>query len=265
MLNFRAIGDWGRGRVGVSSTDRSSRVILPNVEKTIDETWARVASRPGVHLFDGPMCRLEAFEASPDFLSLTVSPTRYKHFVGTNLHNAHLADAYGRDVLANPVGVSTLLETADAHFMLGRRSAVVAYYPNRVHPFAGSLEPADGADPFAASHRELREELAIENQDVTGTTCLGIVEDRTIRQPELIFFARTGLAMEQVSRQVDQAEHDSSWAIQATEPQVEQAVAEGALTPVAKAALLLAGRLRFGGSWFERLHRDVVTPGNPRG
>ena len=45
------------------------------------------------------------------------------------------------DCLANPVGVSPALLSADNFLIMGRRNASVAYYPNRIHPFAGALEP----------------------------------------------------------------------------------------------------------------------------
>jgi hypothetical protein len=48
--------------------------------------------------------------------------------------------------------VSPALLTADGFLMMGRRNASVAYYPNRVHPFAGALDPGD-ADMFAAVRR----------------------------------------------------------------------------------------------------------------
>src|SRR5688572_4076836 len=105
-LTFLAAGEWAPGRVRLAWSETSSRRIVPEVEQLIDETWARVSSRPGVHLFDGAMCRMESFRASPGELSLTLSPTSYKPFVGTNLHNPHLAQTHGRDVMASPVGVS---------------------------------------------------------------------------------------------------------------------------------------------------------------
>ena len=42
-------------------------------------------------------------------MHLTLSPTSYKPFLGTNLSNAKLADKYGHKILANPVGLSCLM------------------------------------------------------------------------------------------------------------------------------------------------------------
>ena len=257
ILKFHAVGDWGPGGVRLKWTDQSTRRTVPEVERIIDETWERVANKHGVHLFDGPMCRAESFEASRDALSLTLSPTSYKPFLGTNLHNPHLAKEYGGDVMANPVGVSTLLETADGFLMLGRRNASVAYYPERVHPFAGALEPQDGTDPFAAVYRELREELALDPDHVTELRCTGLVEDTRLLQPELIFAARTEFSRAEIDKRVDEAEHHAAWFVAATGDAIEHAVADRVLTPVAVASLLSWGRLRINPAWFTRVAATV--------
>ena len=254
MLTYHAIGDWPAGQVQLAWTDRALRRIDPEVEQIIDDAWARVTARPGVHLFDGPMCRLESFEATPDALSLRLSPTSYKPFVGTNLQNPHLADRHGRDVMANPVGVSAALETGDGYMVLGRRNASVAYYPQRVHPFAGALEPRDGSSAFGAVYRELREVLSLDPQDVV-LRCTGLVEDRALRQPELIFLASTPLDRAAVERRLDQVEHDACWWVAARPDLVRASATDPALTPVGVASLLLAGRLRFGEDWFRAASR----------
>jgi hypothetical protein len=177
-----------------------------------------------------------------------------------------LVDQFGRQVLANPVGVSPALLTADGFLMMGRRNASVAYYPNRVHPFAGALEERDGADVFAAVRRELGEELAFEPVDVALARCTGIAEDQSIRQPELIFRVTSSRTRSQIEAQVDAREHHASWAIRATRDAVEEALAQHpatrlarppacgpeSLTPVGIAALLLWGRIEFGDEWFAR-------------
>src|SRR5687768_2708835 len=145
VLTFHAVGDWAPGDV-VARWGENSRTILPEVEALIEDAWAAASRRPGVKLFDGPMCRLESWSASPARLEFVLSHGSYKPFLGTNLTHPDLADRFGANVLANPVGVSPALETADGFLMLGWRNASVAYYPSRVHPFAGALEPRDGSD-----------------------------------------------------------------------------------------------------------------------
>ena len=220
----------------------------------IERAWAAAVARPGVQLFDGPMCRLESWSSSPGRLDAVLSDTSYKPFLGTNLRHPELADRYGPAILANPVGVSPALITADGWLMMGRRNSSVAYYPNRVHPFAGALDPAD-PDPFAAIRRELSEELGITDADVAadGMHCTGIAEDVSIRQPELIFSVVSTRTRKEIESKLDATEHHGAWATPATRERVEAALASGeAFTPVGVAAMVLWGRTAFGGQWFDR-------------
>jgi hypothetical protein len=256
MLHFHAIGDWTPRQVQVT-WQRSSRRIVPEIETLIEQAWHEVLSRPGVKLFDGPMCRMESWEASADSLRIVLSPTSYKPFLGTNLAHPELSDRFGREVMANPVGVSPALHTADDFLLLGRRNGSVAYYPNRTHPFAGALEPRDGGDPFLAVRRELSEELDLRGADVAEIRCTGIAEDLSLRQPELIFRVRSTLTRDRIESQVHAEEHGDSVAIPAQRHAVEQGLHDSALTPVAAASLLLWGRAEFGTEWFEVARRRL--------
>lgn len=250
MLAFHAIGDWTPQQVQVTWQE-STRRILSEVETLIERAWEQVLSRPGVRLFDGPMCRMESWEATPDRLRIALSRTSYKPFLGTNIAHPELVDRFGREVMANPVGVSPALHTADGFLLLGRRNATVAYYPNRTHPFAGALEPLDGGDLFAAVQRELREELALSDADIADVRCTGIAEDLALRQPELIFRVRSKLTRSRIESQVHAEEHGDSIAVPATRDGVESFLPEPSLTPVAVASLLLWGRVQFGEEWFD--------------
>lgn len=238
MFDIRARGDWNEGQVTARSV-AGGRVILPPVERAIEAAWLLASSRPGIHLFDGPMCRLETWSASAQNLELSLSRTSYKPFLGTNLHNAHLADRFGVEILANPVGLSTILQTSDRWLLLGRRNEAVAYYPGRVHPFAGALEPDDEVNVFAEVRRELREELAMSERDIAQMRCIGLVEDRRLRQPELIFLTATTLTRDQVEANLDRTEHRSAFAVAAEGKAVRGVLSDPALTPVAAAALTL--------------------------
>src|SRR5688572_17160765 len=188
MLTYLQIGDWRPGEIDIEWVP-SGRRILPEVESLIDRAWRDALARPGAHIFDGPMCRLERWAVTPEggHLHLVLSNTSYKPFLGTNMTHPDLADRFGADVLANPLGVSPALETADAYLLLGRRNASVAYYPERVHPFAGAIEPRDGGDGFAAVRRELREELSLDDREVSEIRCTALVREPALRQTEMVF------------------------------------------------------------------------------
>jgi 8-oxo-dGTP pyrophosphatase MutT (NUDIX family) len=251
MLRFVLVGDWLPIQLRVTRT-QCTRRIASEVEHAIDDAWRVASARLGTLLFDGPMCRLESWKAAADRLDLVISETSYRPFLGTNMVHPEFVDRFGRDVMANPVGVSALLSTADGFLLLGRRNTSVVYYPNRLHPFAGSLEPGD-ADPFDAVRRELREELSMVDGDIADMRCTGLVEDLRLLQPELIFAVETSLSLDELASQVDETEHHSIWSTPATIDAVQAALAaqRDQLTPVAIASLLLWGRLRFGQTWFD--------------
>jgi hypothetical protein len=258
-LSFHAVGEWGAGHVRLSCVEHSSRRIVPEVERVIDDTWARVLARPGVHLFDGPMCRVESVRVTPENIDITLSPTSYKPFLGTNLENPHLAAQYGRDVMATPAGVSTAVETSDGFLVLGRRNASVAYYPDRLHPFAGSLDPRDGDDAFNAVYRELAEELAIAQHEIADVRCTGIAEDPALLQPELIFATTCRIPRDEIERRLDDAEHDAMVEIPASIDDVDAVLHDPDLTPIGMASLLLWARLRWGDKAFDVIRRAFAV------
>lgn len=259
MIKILAAGDWNAEQVRTTWVD-DSRQRHPEVETLIDQTWRDVLARPDVKLYDGPMCRLESWRADARSLTLSLSRTSYKVFVGTNLTNAPIADRFGATVLANPLGLSGPVLTADGYLVLGRRNARVAYYPNRVHPFAGTLEPRETANVFAGIRRELSEEIGFSADDIADIRCAGIVEDEAVRQPELIFRVRSNRTRLEIERRVDAVEHLSSWAIPITTAAFEEAVNDARLTPVAVGAVLLCGNAVFGTDWMARAAASDQMP-----
>jgi hypothetical protein len=206
--------------------------------------------RPGVHLFDGRMCRLESYEAREGELSLSISRTSYRQFMGTNMSHPELP----RGEMANPVGLSCALESADGYLLLGRRNERVAYYPSRLHPFAGALEPPPGEgvpDVFAEVYRELEEELSMTRGELAEVACVALIEDHALRQPELIFVARSHLTRREVEARLDPGEHDAVVAVVPQEAGVDELLAETErMTPVCAGAVLFWSLPRFGPVWF---------------
>jgi hypothetical protein len=249
ILLIRLVGDFAPGQVRVNWVP-STRRSFPDVEPLIESAWAAAKARLGERLFDGPMCRLEAATAEAGRLRLDISPITYKPFLGTNLSHPALAESHGPAALANPLGVSSALESADGWLLLGRRGDGVAYYPRRVHPFAGCLEPRTPLDVFAEMRRELGEELSLAESDLAELRCIGLVEDRKIHQPEMIFIARTHKTRAEVEAALDAAEHTATFAIPADADAVAGAIRDDLLTPVGVGAMLLFGRRCFGDGWF---------------
>jgi hypothetical protein len=206
------------------------------VEAAIESAWRQALQKPGAVLFDGPLIQLQSWRIEAGRLCLVLGHTSFKRFVGTHLIPGDLAERFGPRVRANPLGLSAVLQSADDFLLMGRRNAQVACYPHRVHPFAGS---ATDADVFGQMRRELFEEVNLGQGDIAQMRCIGLAEDQTIHQPELIFFVRSTLRRMQITDRLDAAEHDAVWFTRADPASVRQAMQEKILTPVAAASLLL--------------------------
>lgn len=242
LFDLLVTGHWRPGQIRATWAE-DSRPRFDEVEQAIEQAWSSANAQKGKKLFDGRMCRLEKWNATPDVLELTLSPTSYRIFFGTNLTNPGLADRFGKSALANATGLSAGLMTTDGFLMLGRRNKSVAYYPSRVHPFAGSLEPKDAGDVFAAMQRELAEELSIQRDEIRDTYCAAIAEDGSIRHPELIFPVFLSLSRGQVEARLDAAEHETCRAVPLKAADLEHAIGDSELTPIAAATVWLVCKL----------------------
>jgi 8-oxo-dGTP pyrophosphatase MutT (NUDIX family) len=282
ILRVHHAGDWPADDVRTIWVP-STYAAPPDVVRAIDDVWERAMIEPNRSLFDGPMCRLESWAVGGDHASAATpgvtpsslvdcafSRTTYKVFWGTNITHPEWADRYGPAVMANPVGVSPALETADGFLLFGRRNAKVAYYPSRVHPFAGAVEPDDearpgmtpppggtaavavggGPDLFAAVRRELHEEVRLVDADLDVVRLTGVVEDLRLRQPELIFRVKVRVSRARLEAQMNREEHHYAVAVRTTPAEVATALGDPAITPVGVASLLLWGRVAFGEAWY---------------
>ncbi len=210
-------------------------------------------ARPGVHLFDGPLCRLESWRVDGHGLHLTLSRTSYKVFLGTNGRNAHLAASLGAQAMANAVGTSAAVLSSDGFLVFGERGPHVALYPDCAHPFGGCLEPSDGLDVVEDMARELREELGLGAADLVDLRCLALGGDLALGQPELTFLAVTKLTRAELERRVDHEEHRGSWAMRANAEDIALALREDrAMTPLTRLTLLVYGGHAFGATWLSR-------------
>lgn len=256
------VGAFTPDRVGVHWADQP-RATNDHAEAIIDKTWreqTRRAREKQQVLFDGPLCRLVHFHARDHALTLALGPVSFREFLGTNATHAYLRYVHGPGVLADPVGVSANLATADGFLLLGRRSQRVLRYAGRIHPVGGMVEPGGGDPPapdvFAAVGSEIAQETGLEGGALTEQVLLGLVRDKHTVQPELIFDIALQADVADVRRlsasATDADEHDE-WIPLRNHPAtavtfIEQHFSE--LTPVALAALLLHGLHHWGTGWF---------------
>jgi hypothetical protein len=254
------LGKYNRADIHVVWRE-GTREFHPEVREDIERTWEEQfakATAKGVMLYNGDLCRLASFTADRSELSLTLTPTNFKEFLGTNLTRAGVRYAHGNDALANPLGVSTAVTTSDGFLLLGRRSEKVIYNAGRIHPIGGMVEPAEGAtpDPFTSILQELRTEANLSAEMIASVVCVGLVRDKRIVQPELVFDAELSVDAATLRRLAAQAEdakeHEDLILLMNYPSSVVTFMEKHAevLTPVAMATLLLHGLRHWGSGWF---------------
>ena len=224
-MSLLATGSWGAGALSatlIPSTFEPDAATTARVE----EAWAKACARPGVHLFDGPLCRLERFLATPEHLRVELSTITYRWFFGTNgTHPEH-------HPLANALGTSAALLSDDGWLVFGVRSQAVGLYPGRAHPFGGTLDPSPQPDLLSEMARELHEEIGLETHDLAELRCIGIGEDRLLRQPELLYLARTLCTRDDLVSRLQGIEHGRCWCVEATPAALAHALTDPLATPV---------------------------------
>jgi len=241
------------------------RPTTPAIEGFVARTWETelALAREGERmLYNGDLIRLVEARATPAQLHLELGPTCYRDFLGTNLHHAATVSRTGEQHLANPLGISSMVITRDGFLIFGRRSGRVAFHAGHLHTFGGLLEPSDRDaegrfDVFGAAIRELVEELGVRKNEIAEIFVAGLVRDRSILQPELLFEATLTLSRAELTARFDptlpdqehtrlEFVHDEPEAIV---PFVRRSTP---VAPVAAAAMLLRGRQAWGTDWYEQ-------------
>ncbi len=245
----------------------------PDLDALIERVWTeqtRAAERTGAILFNGPLARYLRHRVHRGVLTMDVGPTDYAHFLATNLLNHERGDEIGWERFSNPVGTSATVITSDGFLVFGRRNQRVAYHPGYLHTFGGALESADrredgSLDAFASIRRELLEELGLRDDDVVQLVCLGLIRDRQIRQPELIFDAHVRQARDDLADRIDHGgDHEEHDQIEAC-PDRPDAILPfirrpNPIAPIAVGALFAHGRLCFGDTWHRQTLSDLAEP-----
>ncbi len=261
-----AHGRFEPAQVAVRAVD-DARPTCPEMEALIAAEWERRMEDARKHdrlLFNGPMLRYVSHEVVSDGsagprLQMTVGPTCYRDFVGTNLYNHHRIPEFGWERFANPIGTTATLVTSDGLICYGIRSSRVSYHASHVHTFGGSFEARDrkedgSVDPFGSLTRELKEELDLNPDDLVDLVSVGLIRDKEIHQPEMLFEARLKMDSAELRRRWEQAEcRDEHSGLVTLEDRPEAIVPfirqSPLIAPVAIGALFLHGNLAWGPDW----------------
>jgi len=242
---------------------RQRRACRSDIDEAIEQIWKSQsiqARRTGKELFNGRLCRLVDCSTADGKLQLLLGPTSFKEFLGTNLLNPQIRYTHGSEVLADAVGLSAAVVSADEFLVLGRRSEKVLCHPGQIHPIGGMLEATrdDKTPPnaFGALFKELAEELDLSAGAVRNVVCLGLVRDKHLVQPELIFQTQVDLDSQSLRQMAagaqDAQEHTELLFLRNHGPAVVSFLRQHAteVTPVATATLLLHGLHCWGPGWF---------------
>lgn len=273
-FDIDAFGEFAPGRVQVHLRD-TPRPTTPELEACIEGAWQRAMTEcpaRGAMLFNGELIRWIDHRVEDDTLHIDAGRTTYREFTGTNLYNRHRIAAFGRARFSNPIGTTATLISADGWLLYGRRSQRVAYHAGHVHTFGGALEAVDirpdgTVDVFAALARELREELGLEPDEVTETVCIGLIHDREIWQPELLFDTTVRLTREALLDRLDRDADGEHTAIESLPDTPDAPVPflmnTSPIAPVAIGALCLHGRRRWGERWYDETLARLGQPPPP--
>lgn len=258
--------------------DAAERPSTPELDAIIAAEWERQTALAKEHdrmLFNGPLLRYlshrvaQAEDGRPARFEMKVGPTNYRDFVGTNLFHHDRLEEFGWERFSNPVGTTATLMTSDGLICYGRRSSKVSYHADHVHTFGGAFEEADrlpdgSIDPFASVAREITEELAIPPEELIDLVCVGLVRDKEIYQPELLFEASLPMTFEEVYERWGTAEgrdeHSSLVALSDTPDGIVPFILScGLIAPVAIGALFLRGLHQWGEDWFATAAREFLA------
>ncbi len=212
-------------------------------------------------LFNGDLIRLIAMKAHNDALRLTLSPTSYRDFVGTNLSPAFHELLIEQKVFANALGISVVPSTIDGFIVLGLRNHSVTFHADWIHTIGGMLEGIDRkhhhVDIFSCAARELNEELVVNSHEYQPLFTLGLACDTSIMQPELLLSARLSLPRRDIEDRFDgnatAQEHTKLIFVADAPDEIIPFICRSPLlTPIAQAALLAHGYHHWGQEWYEQ-------------
>ncbi len=257
------------GRFGESAVTQSwlnePQATTPAIEASINQVWTSAVALARVEdaiLFDGDLVRLRSTTIRGSSLHVELGPTSYRAFMGTNMNGGIMTNPKHRGFLANPLGISASVITQDGFVAYGRRGRRVAYHAGYVHPFGGMVDQGDRredghVDLFGAMQRELEEELGLTREDVADAVVIGLVRDRRLLQPELIFDVMVRCTRRALEARFDpQRSGGEHTAIEFLYDDPDAALPSltrlGHITPVAEAAYLLHGYTQWGPQWYEQ-------------
>jgi len=253
-FRIHCLGQWRSSQVQVTFSNRDYALPgdLPNRAR---QFWDEKLARGAQHLFNGALCRLDAFEASSESLQLHLSRTCYRDLLFSNAHATEIIESFGEQALVRALGISVVIETADGFLPLMRRSASLGEGAGKIDVFGGHVHPDEHAkngapDIFYAIADETQAELGLRAEQCGEFFCIGLLENWQTRKPELVFETKLKLTMEELraaaSFAKERGEYVEILAVPAGGKQVESFLQQNApaFASAGLGCLVLLGKLR---------------------
>lgn len=157
------------------------------IEKAIDESYKEVSknrlrAKLNVDYFESKIYRLENFQYNGNKLDLVLGTCLFKELQGTNASHSVFGDIYGKEFLANGLLVQALVKTRDGKYILGRRVSDKKKENEELAIFGGTADLDEGLinngkDLFEKIRIELRQELGVDDYDISKLELNYLVED----------------------------------------------------------------------------------------
>ncbi len=197
-----------------SENDAEKPAALVRAEQVYWQSFLN--AHPEVHLFNGVLAGLNGFRFHLGRLVLDLVPTDYRALVYANAHPNELKEKVGPQFHGQALGISAVVKTRDGQLVVMKRSTFVGEYPNRLDVFGGHVEPGKHGrkgkpDPCAGIRAELVEELHVAEGDIGPLRILGLLQNREIQKPELVFFAPILLDAGELLVQTQKAKDRFEW------------------------------------------------------
>ena len=251
-FRIHCLGHWRQRHVRIFFSNHDYALPGPLLRRA-QEFWAeRLTKFP--HFFNGALCRLEKYEATPDTLHLHLSRTCYRDLLFCNERVQEILEAFDEASLVRALGISVIIETADGFLPLMQRSQTLGEGAGLIDVFGGHVHPDDHArngvpDVFHAIADELHTELNLTSEDFDEIYCVGLLENWQTRKPELIFETKIKLTFDELREKARHAKEGDEYveilAVTAKPQEIKTFLKRDAekFTPVGHGCLILFGLL----------------------
>ncbi|MFQ5620938.1 MAG: hypothetical protein ACE5FT_03775, partial [Candidatus Nanoarchaeia archaeon] len=189
------------------------------------KTKAEEAVRSGGMLYVKSKYRLSGVEERDGKLHLRLGVTDYREYQGTNIE-ASRDEMYRENLIlrglerfddplaffSNPLGIDSVLETADGQLVVGLRSDAVGEYGGTFHCVGGHPEPKDyvvSPDLFHAMKKEIMEEIGVHRENIEGMKILGISTNAWSLKKDVLFYSKIKQTFDEIKHHLaeDEKEH----------------------------------------------------------